>query len=119
MKIHILLFSFVLLFAYLPAAHAQEYGKIRALEQRAAYVAKQKNDFVARVLTSYKIPHERNDQGIVMRINMEGKWMNIKTIEIVPVIKEATNKSQYVIAHELFFYTDKDILDLVSELTIR
>jgi len=109
----------VLLFAYLPAAYTQEYGKIRALQQRAAYITKQKNDFVARVLTSYKIPHERNTQGVVVRINMEGKWLNIKTIEIVPVIKEAADKSQYVIAHELFFYTDKDILDLVSELTIR
>lgn len=119
MKIRIALFSLVLLLAYLPAAHTREYGKIRALQQRAAYVTKQKNDFVARVLTSYKIPHERNTQGAVVRINMEGKWLNIHTIEIIPIIKESPDKSQYVIAHELFFYTDKDILDLVSELTIR
>lgn len=72
-KIRILLFSFVLLFAYLPAAYTQEYGRLRALQQRATYITKQKNDFVARVLTSYKIPHERNTQGVVVRINMEGK----------------------------------------------
>jgi hypothetical protein len=119
MKIRIVLFSLVLLFAYLPYAHSQEYGKIRALQQRAAYVTKQKNDFVARVLTSYKIPHERNNQGTVVRINMEGKWLNIHTIEIIPIIKESVDKHQRVVAHELFFYSNNNILDLVSELTIR
>jgi hypothetical protein len=119
MKMRIYVLVFILIFVCLPAVHAQEYGKIRALQQRAAYVTKQKNDFVARVLTSYKIPHERNTQGVVVRINMEGKWLNIKTIEIVPVIKETSDKQQYVAAHELFFYTANDILDLVSELKIR
>jgi hypothetical protein len=119
MKIRIFLFSLVLLFAFLTAAHTQEYGKIRALQQRAAYVTKQKNDFVARVLTSYKIPHEKNDQGAIVRINMEGQWLSIKAIEIIPIIKESADKRQHVVAHELFFYTDDNILDLVSELTIR
>jgi hypothetical protein len=119
MKKYIVLFLLILLFAHLPYAQSQEYGKIRALQQRAAYVTKQKNDFVARVLTSYKIPHERNDQGTVVRINMEGKWLNINTIEIIPIIKESDDKRQHVVAHELFFYTDNNILDLVSELTIR
>jgi len=119
MKIRIFLFSLALLFACLSAAHTQEYGKIRALQQRAAYVTKQKNDFVARVLTTYKIPHEKNDQGAIVRINMEGQWLNINTIEIIPIIKESADKRQHVVAHELFFYTDNNILDLVSELTIR
>ncbi len=63
---------------------AQEYGKIRALRERAAFVTKQKNEFVVRVLTSYKIPHETNDQGAVVRINMDDKWLSVTAIEIVP-----------------------------------
>ena len=119
MKVFICLFSLVLLFSLLPSAPAQEYGKIRALQQRAASVTKQKNDFIARVLTSYKIPHERNTQGVVVRIKMGGQWLSIKTVEIVPIVKEGSDRRQHVIAHELFFYTDNNILDLVSELTIR
>jgi hypothetical protein len=103
----------------LSVAQAQEFGKIRALQQRAAYVTKIKNDFVARVLTSYKIPHDRNEQGVVVRINMDGKLQDITKIEIVPVLKESADKRQYVAAHELYFYTADGILDLVSELTIR
>ncbi|MGA2526973.1 MAG: hypothetical protein ABSF79_10200 [Smithellaceae bacterium] len=119
MKIRIFLFSLILLFTSLSAAHTKEYGKIRALQQRAAYVTKQKNDFVARVLTSYKIPHEKNDIGAIVRINMEGQRLSIKAIEIIPLTKESADKRRHVVAHELFFYTDNNILDLVSELTIR
>lgn len=109
----------ILFLSVLPSAHAQEFGKIRALQQRAAYVTKQKNDFIIRVLTSYKIPHEINDQRVVVRINMDGKWQTINTIEIVPVLKETADNSSQVAAHELFFFTDDGILDVVSELTIR
>jgi hypothetical protein len=119
MKIRICFLGLILLFVCLQPVHAQEYGKIRAMQQRAAYVVKQKNDFVARVLTSYTIPHERNAQGVVVRISMEGQWADVTAIEIVPVFKEAADKHQYVVAHELFFYTPNGILDLTSELMIR
>ena len=119
MKKYAFLAMLGLLFVHLPQAHSQEYGKIRALEQRAAYVVKQKNDFITRVLTSYKIPFECNGQGIVVRINMEGKWQDIQKIEIVPVTKASDDKSEHVVAHELFFYTGDRILDLVSEMIIR
>jgi hypothetical protein len=109
----------VLLFLLIQVVQAQEFGKIRALQQRAAYVTKQKNDFVDRVLTSYKILHEVNDQGVVIRINMDEKWLDITSIEIVPVLKESVGKSQQVAAHELYFFTANGILDVVSELTIR
>ena len=118
-KICISLMMAVLLLCFLPLAQAQEYGKIRALKQRAAYVTKQKNDFIVRVLTSYKILHETNEQGVVIRINMDEKWLDITAIEIVPVLKESANKSQQVAAHELYFFTANGILDVVSELTIR
>jgi hypothetical protein len=118
-KICISLMMAVLLLCFSPLAHAQEFGKIRALKERAAYVTKQKNDFIVRVLTSYKILHEINEQGVVVRINMDEKWLDVTAIEIVPVLKESVNKSQQVAAHELYFFTANGILDVVSELTIR
>ena len=113
------LLAVFLLFSFLPLAQAQEYGKIRALQLRAAHVLKQKNDFVAKVLTSYKIPHEQNTEGVVVRINMDAKWMDVTAIEIVPVLQEVADKRQQVAAHELYFFTADGILDVVSELTIR
>jgi len=113
------LLALVLFFVCLPALHAQEYGKIRALQQRADHVIQLRNDFVARVLTSYGIPHERNPRGVVVRINMDGRWLDVTAVEIVPVLKETADKHQQVAAHELLFYTADGILDLNSELTIR
>jgi len=118
-KIIIALVWAVFLFSFSPGVQAQEYGKLRALQERAAYVAKQKNDFVVRVLTSYKILHEINNQGAVIRLYMGDRWMEITAIEIVPVLKEADDKTRHVAAHELYFFTADGILDVVSELTIR
>jgi hypothetical protein len=113
-----LLTAFVLFFG-LPASQAQEYGKLKALRERAAHVAKQKNDFVVRVLTSYHILHEVNDQGAVIRIYMDEKWMDVTAVEIVPVLREEQDRTRRVAAHELFFFTADGILNVVSELTIR
>ncbi len=119
MKVRTCFIALIIFSVCLPAAHAQEYGKIRALQQRAASVTKQKNDFVAKVLTSYAIPYERNAQGAIVRINRDGKWLDVNTIEIVPVLKEASGKSRTVAAHELLFYTADGTLDLLSDMTIR
>jgi hypothetical protein len=119
MKIRIYLLVLVLFFVCLPDVHAQEYGRIRALQQRASVVIKQKNDFVSRVLTSYSIPHERNVEGVVVRINVDDKWLEVTAIELVPVLKEAADKRQQIAAQELLFYTSGGILDLVSEMIIR
>ena len=119
MKIRVYLLALILIFFCLPAVYAQEYGKIRALQQRAAFIIKQKNDFVAQVLTAYAIPYERNAQGAVVRIKTDGQWLNVNSIEIVPVLKEATDKRLQVSAHELLFDTTNGVLALVSELTIR
>jgi hypothetical protein len=118
-KVRIYLLALILFLVCLPAVQAQEYGKIRALRQRAVYVIKQRNAFVVQVLTSYAIPHERNEQGAVVRINMDSRWLDVTAIEIVPVLKEGADKRRQVAAHELFFYTPEGILNLVSELTIR
>ncbi|MGV8057712.1 MAG: hypothetical protein AB2L12_06790 [Smithellaceae bacterium] len=119
MKIRICLLTVIFSLLCLPVTQAQEYGKLRALQQRATFVTNQKNDFIARVLTSYKIPYERNTQNAIVRINIEKKWLDISAIEIVPILKESADKRQQVIAHELYFYTAGGILDLVSELIIR
>ena len=119
MKVPIYFCALIIFSIFLSAAHAQEYGKIRALQERAAYVIKQKNDFVAKVLTSYAIPHERNAQGAVVRVHVDGKWLDVATIEIVPMLKETPEKNQQITAHELLFYTANGTLDLLSEPTVR
>jgi hypothetical protein len=119
MKTLIHLLALVLLLVCLTPANAQEYGKIRALQQRAAQVIRMKNDFVARVLTSYAIPHERNAQGIVTRIGMDGRWLNVNAIDIVPVTGEVADKHQRLAYHELLFHTADGTLDLLSDLAVR
>jgi hypothetical protein len=102
----------------LPAADAQEYGKIRPMNQRAAQVVQQRDTFVTQVLTSYGIAHERNTQGAVVRVKMDGKWLEVTAIEIVPVVEE-TDRQRQVTAHELYFTTASGILELRSELKIH
>jgi len=119
MKIKIGLVAVMMCLACTSAIHAQEYGKVRALQQRAQDVIKLRNDFVVHVLNSYAIPHERNPQGAVVRINMEGKWLDITGIEIIPILKQSADKTQQVVAHEIYFSTSNDIVSLTSELTIR
>jgi hypothetical protein len=119
MKKIVCLLALLLFFAYMPAVHAEEYGKLRIMQQRADHIIKKKNDFIARVLTSYKIPHELNAQGVVVRINVDGQWMNVTAIEVVPVLKETTDKHQQVASHELYFHTAQGILNVVSEMIIR
>lgn len=119
MKTKICLIVLTICFVITPIIHAQEYGKIRALQQRADHIIKLRNDFVVQVLKSYTIPHERNAQGAVVRIKMDGQWLDIKGIEIIPILKESADKSRQVIAHEIFFSTTNGVLGLMSELTIR
>ncbi|MFO7568154.1 MAG: hypothetical protein R6W75_00015 [Smithellaceae bacterium] len=114
-----LLAAVVLMVSFAPMATAQEFGKIRPFEKRAAHVIRQKNDFVARVLASYQILHEINAQGAVIRILMAGRWLDVTAVEIVPILTEPADEGQRVIAHELYFFTADGILDVVSELIIR
>lgn len=112
-----ILVSLILLVLLLPQASAQNYGQIRALKRRADTVTHQKNSFVARVLSSYKIPYQTTDQGIVARLHIEDRWHDVDQIEIVPVTREADGGYQ-VIAHEIFFYSKGEILHLVAETKI-
>ncbi len=113
-----ILVSFALLGWVSPQVSAQNYGQIRALKRRADTVTHQKNSFVARVLSSYKIPYQITEHGIVARLHIENRWYDVNQIEIVPVTREVDGGYQ-VIAHEIFFYTEGEILHLVSAVTIR
>jgi hypothetical protein len=113
-----ILVSLALLVLVLPQASAQNYGQIRALKRRADTVTHQKNSFVARVLSSYNIPYQTTDQGIVARLHIRNSWRDVNQIEIVPVTRDVDGGYQ-VIAHEIFFYTEGEILHLVSAVTIR
>ena len=115
--LNIILF-FALVFLLLPDAWAQDYGQIRALKNRAETVNQQKNHFVAQVLHSYNIPCQVTEEGIVARLHIQNRWYDVKQIEIVPVTRDVEGGYQ-VIAHEIFFYTEGDILHLVSAATIR
>ncbi|MBN1381467.1 MAG: hypothetical protein JXA41_07320 [Deltaproteobacteria bacterium] len=106
-------------FMVTPVIYAQQYGKIRALQKRADDVVKLRNAFVVHVLDSYAIPFDRNEQGTVVRINMEGKWLDIAGIDIIPILKNTAGKNRQVIAHEIYFYTESGVLGLMSETTIR
>lgn len=119
MKVPAFLVALILLSASPTAAHAQEYGNMRALDQRAAQVIKQRNDFVVQVLTTNEIPHERSEQGAVVRIRIEGQWLAVSSVEIVPVLRESAEKNRQLIAHELFFHTDGGTLYLVSLLDVH
>jgi hypothetical protein len=110
--------SFALLVAVMPQVMAQNYGQIRALKDRAETVTRQKNHFVAQVLRSYNIPCQVTEEGIVARLHIQNRWYDVKQIEIIPVTAEIEGGYQ-VIAHEIFFYTEGDILHLVSAATIR
>ena len=102
----------------LPSLWAQNYGQVRALKGRAATVTRQKNDFVARVLHSYDISCQITPEGIVARLQIENRWYDINQIEIVPLTQEVEGGYK-VTGHEIFFYTEGEILHLVSAATIR
>ncbi|MBW1676463.1 MAG: hypothetical protein JRF30_03180 [Deltaproteobacteria bacterium] len=122
MKRRILMLSAIIFLAAFvaapPWASGETYGQLRALKRRAATVMRQKNDFVARVLHSYDIPYQRTEQGVVTRLQIRNNWLDVNRIEIVPLVREGEYGLQ-VMGHEIFFYTEGQILHLVSELTIR
>lgn len=119
MKIPVFLLVLLLCLTSLPNVQAEEYGKLRAMQQRAVEVIRKKNDFISRVLTSYAIPHERTEEGAVLRITIDGRLVDITKIEIIPLLKEETDKKLRVASHELLFYTPQGILSLESELVVK
>ena len=113
-----IILSCALLVLLLPDLWAQNYGQIRAMKNRAETVTRQKNHFVVQVLRSYNIPCKVTEEGIVAQLHIQNHWYDVKQIEIVPVTRDIEGGYE-VIAHEIFFYTEGDILHLVSAAKIR
>lgn len=120
MKMLLYALAGIVFFTALPAAAgAQDYGKLRAQERRTEQVLRQRNDFVSQVLTAYAIDHRRNDQGIVVRIRVDDRWLEVTAIDIVPLLEDAAGRPRQVAAHKLLFQTSQGVMELLSELTIR
>lgn len=120
MKMLLYALAGIVFFTALPAtAGAQDYGKLRAQERRTEQVLRQRNDFVSQVLTAYAIAHQRNDQGIVVRIRVDDRWLEVTAIDIVPLLADAAGRPRQVAAHKLLFQTSQGVMELLSELTIR
>ena len=105
-------------FVAIPQTAAKSPGQLRAMKQRAAKVTQMKNKYVTRVLDYNNIPYQLTSDSIVGRLKLQGKWVEVSRIEIVPVANEAGTDLR-VTGHELFFYTEDQILHLVSSLIIR
>ena len=113
-----IILSCALLVLLLPDLWAQNYGQIRAMKNRAETVTRQKNHFVVQVLRSYNIPCKVTEEGIVAQLHIQNHWYDVNQIEIVPITREIEGGYE-VIAHEIFFYTESDILHLVSAVKIQ
>ena len=90
----------------------------RALEKRAAEVTKMKNDFVAKVLIQERIPFKVDDKGAAVLIQIEGKWLPVEKVEIIPVMRDDAQGAG-IVAHELYFTTAMGIYRIVSDIAIR
>jgi len=52
-------------------------------------------------------------------MQVDGKWLDVSAIDIVPVLSERPGKNQQITAHELLFHTGTGTLYLRSDLTIH
>jgi len=102
----------------IPQSAAKTPGQLRAMEQRAAKVIQMKNKYVTRVLDYHNVPYQLTSEGVVGRLKLQEKWVEVNRIEIIPVTNEDGNDLR-VTGHELFFYTQDQILHLVSSLIVR
>jgi|GEM_PF-644190 hypothetical protein len=99
-------------------SQSQSPGQLRALKERAIKITKMKNDFVLRVLKSYDLDYRLTKEGIVAQLNLDGKWIAVNQIDIIPIAVEDPT-SLRVKGHQIFFYTDTQILNLVSDAVVR
>jgi len=106
------------IFYSIPAPQAKAQGQIRALKERADTVSKRKNRFVARVLNQSGISYTVDRYGIVTRINFTGDWLKVMRIDVVPMVRKSSVVDE-VVGHEIFIYTDKETIHLLSYLKVR
>ncbi len=115
--IYFIIFLLVI-FCSIPAPNAKSHGQIRALKERADTVCKRKNRFVAKVLNQYGIKYQINRYGIITMINFTGDWLKVMRIDVVPMVKRSP-KADEVVGHEVFIYTDRQTVRLLSYLKVR
>ena len=106
------------IFFFVPVSQAKSPGQIRAMKERAGTVSKRKNRFVAKVLNQSGINYTIDRYGIVTRINVTGEWRNVTRIDVVPMVRKGP-KIDEVIGHEVFIYTYKETVHLLSYLKAR
>jgi len=115
--ISFIIFS-LFIFCSVPVSQAKSQGQIRAMKERADTVSKRKNRFVAKVLNQSGINYTIDRYGIVTRINVTGEWRNVTRTDVVPVVRKGPAEDE-VIGHEIFIYTDKETVHLLSYLKVR
>jgi hypothetical protein len=106
------------IFYSVSVSHAKSPGQIRAMRERADTVSKRKNRFVAKVLNQSGINYTIDRYGIVTSINVVGEWRNVTRIDVVPMVRKGHTIDE-VIGHEVFIYTDKETVHLLSYLKVR
>ena len=106
------------IFCSVPVSHARSQAQIRAMKERAHAVSKRKNRFVTKVLNEFGINYTIDRYGIVTRINVTGKWRHVTRIDLVPMVRKGPTADE-VIGHEIFIYTDKETVHLLSHRKVR
>jgi len=106
------------IFCSIPTPQAKAQGQVRAMKERADTVSKRKNRFVARVLNQSGISYTVDRYGIVTRINFTGDWLKVMRIDVVPMVRKSSVVDE-VVGHEIFIYTDKETIHLLSYLKVR
>ena len=101
-----------------PRVQARLPGQIKAMNQRADTVIKQRNRFVTKVLREHGISCETDMNGMITRINAHGDWLPVRKLEIVPVPKKG-GEADEVVGHEVFMYTDGETVRLFSDIRVR
>jgi hypothetical protein len=105
-------------FCSISTPNARAQGQIRALKERADTVCKRKNRFVAKVLNQYAINYYVDKHGIITMINFTGDWLKVMRVDVVPMVKKGLNMDE-VVGHEVFIYTDRQTVRLLSYLKVR
>lgn len=123
MKVKLLPFISFIVFSFfiggfISAPHANAQGQARAMKERADTVSKRKNRFVAMVLKQSGIRYTIDRYGIVNRINFTGDWRKVMRIDVVPMVRKGPGGDE-VIGHEIFLFTDKETVHLLSYLKVR
>ncbi len=91
---------------------------VRIMDKRAATITGLKNEFVSKVLSSYNIPHQRNKQGVIIKIMVGQDWDSVETIEIVPEVTQDQAGLQKI-THNIYFHSQSGILHLASDIQIK